>query len=395
MCDLLVEGIERRRARLLAPAARCRTRCPTAATCPARSPPSTSCSPSPMCSAVTVRGVIESRHPDSTANGTIRPSRSPEPRWRGWARSAVRTGRPVTLRAHPHDEPPGLSERVIGFAKEENATGGATSVRRRPPAASACCSASTPARSFDRAPAWRELRQLINGRKLVAIRDAGVPLAVDRRGRRGRHPVDLTRSTSSPTAGRADDLDPSTTLGAEARRRGVSMRPRRTSTSCSTPTARSSCSYPILNQRLDAVGSRCSTTRSSRSDWPTPAPTSGRSSTPASRRASSRTGSASAGAGRSSEAIRRLTSDTADLFGLRDRGRLRPGRRPTSTSSTSTALGAAAADLRARLPPGCRPLRAAAPTGYDCTSVNGAVFMEDGEHTGELAGQLLRNAAAV
>ena len=32
--------------------------------------------------------------------------------------------------------------------------------------------------------------------------------------------------------------------------------------------------------------------------------------------------------------------------------------------------------------------------GYDCTLVNGAVFMEHGEHTGELAGQLLRNAAA-
>ena len=38
------------------------------------------------------------------------------------------------------------------------------------------------------------------------------------------------------------------------------------------------------------------------------------------------------------EAIRRLTSDTADLFGIADRGRAAAGRAsPTSTSSTSTA----------------------------------------------------------
>ena len=31
--------------------------------------------------------------------------------------------------------------------------------------------------------------------------------------------------------------------------------------------------------------------------------------------------------------------------------------------------------------------------GYDYTLVNGAVFMESGEHTGALAGQLLRSGA--
>jgi N-acyl-D-aspartate/D-glutamate deacylase len=30
-------------------------------------------------------------------------------------------------------------------------------------------------------------------------------------------------------------------------------------------------------------------------------------------------------------------------------------------------------------------------TGYAATIVNGAVFMEDGDHTGELAGRLLRS----
>jgi N-acyl-D-aspartate/D-glutamate deacylase len=33
-------------------------------------------------------------------------------------------------------------------------------------------------------------------------------------------------------------------------------------------------------------------------------------------------------------------------------------------------------------------------TGYDYTLVNGQVFMEHGEHTGALAGRLLRSTAA-
>ncbi|MGD9957328.1 MAG: D-aminoacylase, partial [Candidatus Nanopelagicales bacterium] len=33
-------------------------------------------------------------------------------------------------------------------------------------------------------------------------------------------------------------------------------------------------------------------------------------------------------------------------------------------------------------------------SGYDCTIVNGQVFMERGEHTGAFAGHLLKNAAA-
>jgi N-acyl-D-aspartate/D-glutamate deacylase len=32
--------------------------------------------------------------------------------------------------------------------------------------------------------------------------------------------------------------------------------------------------------------------------------------------------------------------------------------------------------------------------GYDCTIVNGQPFMEDGEHTGALAGTLLRSPTA-
>ncbi len=39
---------------------------------------------------------------------------------------------------------------------------------------------------------------------------------------------------------------------------------------------------------------------------------------------------------------------------------------------------------------GCRYIQKS--SGYQCTLVNGQVFMEGGEHTGALAGQVLRSA---
>ena len=93
------------------------------------------------------------------------------------------------------------------------------------------------------------------------------------------------------------------------------------------------------------------------------------------------------------EAIRRLTSDTADLFGIRDRGRLRPGAKADLNVIDFEALALPSPTYEYDFPHGAgRYVQGAA--GYDCTLVNGEVFMEHGEHTGEFAGQLLRNAAA-
>lgn len=90
------------------------------------------------------------------------------------------------------------------------------------------------------------------------------------------------------------------------------------------------------------------------------------------------------------EGIRRLTSDTAGLFGLADRGVLRPG---------------AWADINVidldgmRLPqpeyvhdfPGSAGRYVQRAAGYEWTLVNGEVFMERGAHTGALAGRVLRS----
>ena len=114
---------------------------------------------------------------------------------------------------------------------------------------------------------------------------------------------------------------------------------------------------------------------------------------PASRRSSCRTGSESASRWSIEEGIRRLTSDTADLFGIDGRGRLQPGsfadvnvidfeglRLPPPTYANDFPNGAG------------RYVQGA--EGYDCTIVNGQVFMEHGQHTGAFAGRLLKNRAA-
>jgi N-acyl-D-aspartate/D-glutamate deacylase len=64
------------------------------------------------------------------------------------------------------------------------------------------------------------------------------------------------------------------------------------------------------------------------------------------------------------QAIRRIALDTAQSFGIRERGALCEGRFAQRAS------------------------------GYDATFVNGALFMRGGEHAGALTGRVLRAGAA-
>ncbi len=89
------------------------------------------------------------------------------------------------------------------------------------------------------------------------------------------------------------------------------------------------------------------------------------------------------------EAIRRLTSEPAQLYGIADRGVLRPGTRADLNVIDLDALGLPQPEYVHDYPAGAgRYVQHA--RGYACTVVNGAVFMEDGEHTGTLAGRILR-----
>lgn len=306
-----------------------------------------------------------------------------------------RSGRPVSFGLTQHDSRPDLYAKVIGFAKEENATGAL--LRPQTTARSVGILFSIDTRTpFDRAPSWRELREMRNGKKLVAIRDAAFRSRLIDEAEQYPGAIDLDQlhivnRGRNGTAEARYDLDPDHTLGAEARRRGICAAACFIELLLETDGALV-LSYPFLNQRLEAVEEML--------DDPLVT-----------------LGLADAGAHVGQildasqptfflsywvrerqrwtleEGVRRLTSDTADLFGITDRGRLRVG---------------AFADVNVididqlRLPPPVyvfdfpngagRYVQGA--HGYDCTIVNGQVFMEHGEHTGAYAGALLKNANA-
>ena len=90
------------------------------------------------------------------------------------------------------------------------------------------------------------------------------------------------------------------------------------------------------------------------------------------------------------DAIRRLTSDTAQLFGIDDRGVLAPGLRADVNVIDLEGMRLAMPEVVNDFPCDAGRLIQKA-TGYDYTLVNGQVFMESGEHTGALAGELLRS----
>lgn len=90
------------------------------------------------------------------------------------------------------------------------------------------------------------------------------------------------------------------------------------------------------------------------------------------------------------EAVRRLTSDPADLFGLKGRGRLTVGGPADVTIFDPETVGSTnRGERRYDLPGGAK--RMVMPSrGVECTIVNGEVTWADGALTGAAAGQVLR-----
>lgn len=90
------------------------------------------------------------------------------------------------------------------------------------------------------------------------------------------------------------------------------------------------------------------------------------------------------------EAIRGWTSDTASLFGIKDRGALRQGAYADINVLDIANLGVDLPEYKHDFPGGAgRYVQTG--TGYEHIIVNGQPFMESGEHTGALAGVTLRS----
>jgi N-acyl-D-aspartate/D-glutamate deacylase len=302
-----------------------------------------------------------------------------------------RSGRPVSFGLTQHDSRPDLYARVIAMAKEENALG--ANLRPQTTARSVGVLFSLDTRTpFDRAPSWKNLRGLINGKKLMAIRDCATRQRLIEEADVHTPAIDLEQVfVVNQRSGARYDLNPEHSLAAEASRRGISAAAAYIELLIESNGA-VVCSWPFLNQRLDAVEEML--------DDPLVT-----------------LGLADAGAhvgqildasqptffltywvrerGRWTveQAIRRLTSDTADLFGIVDRGRLQPGSYADINVIDWEALHLPPPTYAHDFPGGAgRYVQGA--SGYDATLVNGQVFMDHGEHTGVLAGAVLKNHAA-
>ena len=87
--------------------------------------------------------------------------------------------------------------------------------------------------------------------------------------------------------------------------------------------------------------------------------------------------------------VRKMTRDTAWLYGLRDRGVVSPGMKADLNVIDWEHLELALPELVHDLPAGARRLVQRA-RGYEATLVSGIVTMRNGEHTGALPGRVIR-----
>jgi N-acyl-D-amino-acid deacylase len=312
--------------------------------------------------------------------------------WMGEA--SRRSGRPVSFGLLQHDSRPDLYARVIELAKQENQRG--ATLRPQTTARSVgilfCLDTRTP---FDRAEPWRELRKVRNGKKLMALRDPATRSKLIEAAEATEPTVDLRQlfvvnSLNGDRRGARYDLDPATSLAAIAEHRGISAAAAFIELQLET-SGSLVCSFPFLNQRLSAVEHMLDEHLVT-------------------------LGLADAGAHVGQildasqptfllsywirererwsveEGVRRLTSDTADLFGLRGRGRLGSGCFADINVIDFDALELPAPSYVYDFPQGAGRFVQSS-TGYDYTLVNGQVFMDHGEHTGAYAGTVLKNSA--
>ncbi|MFN0091436.1 MAG: N-acyl-D-amino-acid deacylase family protein [Acidimicrobiales bacterium] len=241
---------------------------------------------------------------------------------------------------------------------------------------------------YDKTPAWRALRGLSIAEKLAVLRDP------ERR-------AELVAAVrAAPPRLSPDDAfylgpdhvryqpDPEQSLAAHARRRGVEPVEAFIDIALETG-GQAAWSYPFLNHQPEAVVEMLSDTNTV-------------------------LGLADAGAHVGQimdtsqptyfltywvrerqqwtleDAIRRMTSDTAELFGIADRGVVRPGAFADLNVIDFEGLALPAPEYVYDLPGGAgRYVQRS--VGYEHTIVNGQPFMEGLEHAGALAGRILRS----
>src|SRR3954452_16378414 len=298
------------------------------------------------------------------------------------------SGRPVSYGLVQSTRRPDLYTKVIEFTKEENAQG--AMVRPQTTARGIGILFGLFNRTpWDRTPAFRELRGLAPAERLAAIRDPQWRARLIEGGASARLALGPDMMYVLPAGQARYDCREEDSLAAHAARRGVGVVEAFLDLA-SESDGLVNLNMPLLNQRLEAVETML--------DDPLVT-----------------LGLADAGAHVGQimdtsqptflltywvrerqrwsleEAVRRLTSDTAALFGFTDRGVLRPGAYADVNVIDFENLTLPQPEFVHDLPNGAgRYIQGS--SGYDYTIVNGEVFMDHGAHTGALAGRVVRSA---
>jgi N-acyl-D-amino-acid deacylase len=308
----------------------------------------------------------------------------------GWmAEVNRRTGRPVTFGLAQTNFLPELHTRVLEFVDEESARGGR--VRPQTTARSIGLLFGIAHRTFyDAVPSWQALQPLDLEGRLAALDD-------DERRAQLIRDADERPAGLDPSfvflVGTDDahyDFTPADSLAALAERAGES--PAATFVRLARESrGRALFSFPFLNQSLEAVDQLLHhpTVMLGLGDsgahvgqiMDASLPTFFLSHWVRDRRVFTL-----------EDGIRRLTSDTASVFGVVDRGIIREGAYADLNVFDLDALHLPLPEYVHDFPGGAGRFVQRG-DGYDATVVNGRVFMRGGEPTGELAGAVLHSGS--
>ncbi len=302
-----------------------------------------------------------------------------------------RSGRPVSYGLVQSDRRPDLFSQVIEFTKAENANGAL--VRPQTTARGIGVIYTLFNRTpWDRSGAWREIRKMATREeKLAAIRNPDFRARLIAEGDAQTIMYAYDKMFILPEGAARYDCQPEDSLAAHGARRGCSAVEAFVAL-CDEHNGEVNLNLPILNHQLSAVeemlddklitlgladagahvGQIMDTSQPTffltywvreRQRWTL------------------------------EEAVRRLTSDTAGLFGFTDRGTLAAGKFADVNVIDFDNLYLPQPTYVNDLPNGAgRYVQGS--SGYDYTIVNGEVFMDHGTHTGTLAGSLVRSAAS-
>ena len=304
-----------------------------------------------------------------------------------WMREvSLRSGRPLTFNLSQTRAQGGHWRRAIELAREANAAGAQIRPQTSPRFIGVLSGIAhrTP---FDAHPAWQALRALPLAARLAALRDPQRRAALVGEAQGDRAGLEAFFVLNAKDGRAQYDCRPEHALVAVAEQRGVSPAEAFIDLALETE-GRLLLSFPFLNQDVDAIGAMLAE----------PVVLLGLADAGAhvglTMDASAPTWllaywARERGLLGVEEAVRRLSSDTAATFGIEARGVLREGAFADLNVIDFERLALPVPEYVHDFPHGAGRFRQGA-FGYDATIVNGRVFMEQGRHSGALAGRLLR-----